>query len=35
VALIQSYIQDVSKLAARSISERKALQRVYANAKGC
>jgi hypothetical protein len=35
VALIQSYIQDVSKLAARSISERNALQRVYANAKGC
>jgi membrane protein required for beta-lactamase induction len=35
VALIQSYIQDISKLAARSISERNALQRVYANAKGC
>jgi hypothetical protein len=35
VALIQSYIQDISKLAARSISERNALQRVYANVKGC
>jgi hypothetical protein len=35
VALIQSYIQDVSKRAARPISERKALERVYANAKGC
>ena len=35
VALLQSYIQEVSKLAARSISERNALQRVYANAKGC
>lgn len=35
VALIHSYIQDVSKLAARSISERNALQRVYATAKGC
>lgn len=35
VALIQGYIQEVSKLAARSISERNAQQRVYANAKGC
>jgi hypothetical protein len=35
VTLLQSYIQEVSKLAARSISERNALQRVYANAKGC
>jgi hypothetical protein len=35
VALIQSYIQDISKLAARSISERNAQHRVYANAKGC
>ena len=35
VALIQSYIQDISRLAARSISERNALQRIYANAKGC
>ena len=35
VALIQRYIQDISKLAARSIVERNALQRVYANAKGC
>jgi len=35
VALIQSYIQEVSKLAARTISERNALQRVNANAKGC
>ena len=35
VALVQSYIQEVSKLAARSISERNALQRVYAEAKGC
>lgn len=35
VALIQRYIQEVSKLAARSISERNALQRVYADAKGC
>jgi hypothetical protein len=35
VALIQSYIQDISKLAARSIAERNALHRVYANAKGC
>ncbi len=35
VALIQSYIQEVSKLAARSISERNAVQRVYADARGC
>jgi hypothetical protein len=35
VALIQSYIQEVSKLAARPISERNALGRVYANARGC
>jgi hypothetical protein len=35
VTLIQGYIQDASKLAARSISERNAQQRVYANAKGC
>jgi hypothetical protein len=35
VALVQNSIQDVSKLAARSISERNALGRVYANAKGC
>jgi len=35
VTLIQGYIQEVSKLAARSISERNAQQRVYANAKGC
>jgi hypothetical protein len=35
VALVQSYIQEVSKLAARSVSERNALQRVYAEAKGC
>jgi len=35
VAIIQSYIQEVSKLAARSIAERNAMQRVYANARGC
>ena len=35
VAAIQSYIQEVSKLAARSIAERNAMQRVYANAQGC
>jgi hypothetical protein len=35
VALVQSYIQEVSKLAARSVSERNGLQRVYADAKGC
>ncbi len=35
VALIQNYIQEVSKLAARPISERNALTRVYAHAKGC
>jgi hypothetical protein len=35
VALVQSSIQDISKLAARSISERNALGRVYASAKGC
>jgi len=35
VALIQSYIQEVSKLAARAIAERNAMQRVYANARGC
>jgi hypothetical protein len=35
VALVQSYIQEISKLAARSISERNAMQRVYANARGC
>jgi hypothetical protein len=35
VALVQNSVQDVSKLAARSISERNALRRVYANAKGC
>ena len=35
VSLIQKFIQDVSKLAARPISERNALGRVYAHAKGC
>lgn len=35
VALVQSYIQEVSKLAARSVAERNALQRIYADAKGC
>jgi hypothetical protein len=35
VSLIQSYIQEVSKLAARPISERNALGRVYAHAQGC
>jgi hypothetical protein len=35
VALIQSYIQVISKLAARAIAERNAMQRVYADAKGC
>lgn len=35
VGLIQAYIQEVSKLAARSIAERNAMQRVYADAKGC
>lgn len=35
VALVQSYIQEVSKLAARSIAERNAVRRVYAEARGC
>ena len=35
VSLIQGYIQEVSKLAARPISERNALGRVYVHAKGC
>jgi hypothetical protein len=35
VALIQSSIQEVSKQAARPISERNALGRVYAHAQGC
>jgi hypothetical protein len=35
VALVQSYIQEVSKPAARAIAERKALERVYSNARGC
>jgi hypothetical protein len=35
VSAIQSYIQEVSKLAARPISERNALARVYAHAQGC
>jgi hypothetical protein len=35
VALLQSYIQEVSKQAARPISERNALERVYAHAPGC
>lgn len=35
VALIQSYIQEVSKQAARPISQRNALGRVYAHAPGC
>jgi hypothetical protein len=35
VALIQNSIQDVSKLAAHTISERNALGRVYAHAQGC
>jgi hypothetical protein len=35
VSLVQGYIQEVSKLAARPISERNALGRVYTHAKGC
>jgi hypothetical protein len=35
VASIQSYIQDVSKQAARPVAERNALARVYAHATGC
>jgi hypothetical protein len=35
VALVQNYIEAVSKLAAHPISERNALSRVYAHAKGC
>jgi hypothetical protein len=35
VALVQSYIQDISKLAARPVAERNAVGRVYAQAKGC
>ena len=35
VALVQSYIQDISKLAAHPVAERKAVARVYAQAKGC
>jgi hypothetical protein len=35
VALVQSYIQDISKLAARPVAERNAVARVYAHAKGC
>jgi len=35
VGLVQDFVQEVSKLAARPIAERKALGRVYAQAKGC
>jgi hypothetical protein len=35
VALVQSYIQEASRLAARPVSERNALSRVYAHAGGC
>jgi hypothetical protein len=35
VELVQSYIQDISKLAARPVADRRALDRVYALAKGC
>jgi hypothetical protein len=35
VSLVQSYIQEVSRMAARPISERNALGRVYAHAVGC
>jgi hypothetical protein len=35
VGLVQDFIQDISKVAARPIAERKALGRVYADAKGC
>jgi hypothetical protein len=35
VALIQSTIEEISKLAARPISESRALERVYARAQGC
>jgi hypothetical protein len=35
VALVESYIQDISKLAARPVAERNAVGRVYAQAKGC
>jgi hypothetical protein len=32
---VQELIQGISKLAARPIAERKAIGRVYAQAKGC
>jgi hypothetical protein len=35
VGLVQDFIQDVSKLAARPIADRNAIGRVYAQAKGC
>jgi hypothetical protein len=35
VASVQRYIQEVSKLAARAVAERKAIERVYSHAAGC
>lgn len=35
VGMMQDFVQDISKMAARPIAERKALGRVYADAKGC
>ena len=35
VSLVQDFVQGVSKLAARPIADRKAIGRVYAQAKGC
>ena len=35
VGLVQELVQGVSKLAARPVADRKAIERVYAQAKGC
>ncbi|MFL6603889.1 MAG: hypothetical protein ACJ8R9_21535 [Steroidobacteraceae bacterium] len=35
VGLVQDFVQAVSKLAARPVADRKAIERVYARAKGC
>jgi hypothetical protein len=35
VGLVQTYSEEVSKLAARAAADKKALERVYAQAKGC
>jgi hypothetical protein len=35
VGTVQAYVQEISKLAARPVADKRALERVYAQAKGC